>query len=63
MCGCSCLLRPSAELQDTGILLFSSPADRHLEERGKCCFALPQHASEQPRAVWKHNVQVLVQLC
>lgn len=42
-----------------GILLFSSPADPHLQERGKRCFALPQHASEQPRAVCKHKMQAL----
>lgn len=34
----------------------SNPADPCLEERGKCCFALPQPASEQPRAVCKHKM-------
>lgn len=59
MCGCFCLLRPSAEPQDLSVLLLSSPAGPCLEERGKHCFALPQYASKQPRAVCKHKMQVL----
>ena len=42
-----------------GILLLSSPADPSLEERGRRCFALPQHASKQPRAVCKRKMQAL----
>lgn len=43
-----------------GILLISSAADPHREEeRGKRCFASPQRAREQPRAVCKHKMQAL----
>lgn len=55
----SARLDPQLSPQDVGTLLLSSPADPRLEERGKRCFALPQHASEQPRAVCKHKMQAL----
>lgn len=48
-----------SSIQHVVILLVPSPADPHAEEREKRCFALPQHASEQPSAVGKHKMQAL----